>query len=223
MKLAEDEYCRHFKISKEILSSRIRTKKVECVVDNGIKYILFTPNEPIHYDKASEISKEVISPSSHTLTLKSKVTVATILALYHKENAILKRKIVQLETKVDRLTNEKEQLLKDELDKLENFYIAKDRQLKNILELVNNKMISDKKESIVHEVQSYNDFIDDNGNKQELIELKEYLKSLGLKSTKRKAIKKRFLDLQDGDIRIIQQGTGLYLDFSRYDYSDLLA
>lgn len=218
MKLTENEYCKHFKISKELLSSRIRAKKVEFVIENHIRYIL-TSDDTVQNSNSSEISKEVIPSNKHVPTHK-KVTVATVLALYHKENAILKRKIVQLENKVDRLIDEKEQILKDELSKLENFYSAKDRQLKNILELVNNK----NEEIAIHDVESYNEFSDDSGDSEhKLTDLKEHLKWLGLKSAKRKTIKKRFLDLQDSDIRIIKQNGGLYLDFSRYDYSDLFA
>lgn len=223
MKLTEDEYCERFKISKDILSSRIKAKKVESVVEDGIKYIS-TPDKSINSTSRAEPSKEIILSNNHMHAQKSKVTVAMVLALYHKENTILKQKISQLENKIDKLIDEKEQILKDELNKLESFYSAKDRQLKNILELVNNKIVHDNKELTIHEVESYNEFSDDSGNnKQELVELKEYLKLLGVKSAKRKTIKKKFLDLHDGDIRIIEQEGKIYLDFSRYDYSDLLA
>ncbi|MDD5158323.1 hypothetical protein [Sulfurimonas sp.] len=225
MKLTEDEYCKHFKISKELLSSKIRAKKVVCVIENDTTYILASDNSIYKgSNNILETSKDIVLTNNHASTHKAKVTVATVLALYHKENAILKRKIVQLEGKVDRLIDEKEQILKDELNKLENFYSAKDRQLKNILELVNDKMISSDKELTIHDVESYSTFSDDSGeSRHKLIELKEYLKSLGLKSTKRKTIKKKFLNLQNSDIRIITQDGELYLDFSRYDYSDLLA
>ena len=58
--------------------------------------------------------------------------------------------------------------------------------------------------------------------KEELVELKEYLKSLDLKQFQRKAVKKRFLDVYDSDVRIIQKNGKLYLDLQKYDYGDLL-
>lgn len=223
MKLTEDEYCERFKSSKDILSSRIKAKKVESIVEDGIKYIS-TSDKSMNSADRVEPSKEVISSSNHMHAQKSKVTVAMVLALYHKENTILKQKISRLEKKIDRLVDEKEQILRDELNKLESFYSVKDRQLKNILELVNNKVAYENKELTVHEVESCSEFSNDSvNNEHELVELKEYLKLLGLKSAKRKIIKKRFLDLHDGDVRIIEQEGKIYLDFSRYDYSDLLA
>ena len=223
MKLTEDEYCESFKISIDILSSRIKAKKVESIVEDGIKYIS-TSDKSMNSADRVEPSKEVISSSNHMHAQKSKVTVAMVLALYHKENTILKQKISRLEKKIDRLVDEKEQILRDELNKLESFYSVKDRQLKNILELVNNKVAYENKELTVHEVESCSEFSNDSvNNEHELVELKEYLKLLGLKSAKRKIIKKRFLDLHDGDVRIIEQEGKIYLDFSRYDYSDLLA
>ncbi|NPA60339.1 MAG: hypothetical protein GXO30_07780, partial [Epsilonproteobacteria bacterium] len=55
------------------------------------------------------------------------------------------------------------------------------------------------------------------------IELKEYLKTLDLKSYQKKVIKRRFLAVYDSDIRVMQKDGKLYLDFSKYDYSDLLS
>ena len=54
------------------------------------------------------------------------------------------------------------------------------------------------------------------------LELKEYLKTLNLKSYQKKVIKRRFLAVYDSVIRIMQKDGKLYLDFSKYDYSDLL-
>ena len=55
-----------------------------------------------------------------------------------------------------------------------------------------------------------------------LKELRTYLRTRSLKSYQRKVIKKRFLAVHNNDVRIIQQNGKLYLDFSKYDYSDLL-
>ncbi len=151
--------------------------------------------------------------------------MATVLALYQRENKQLKEKILQLEAKIDKLIDDKEQMLRDERDKIEEVYNAKDEQLKNILELINTKlMLEQQPHQTIHEVESYQTKEHlENRDSQQMVELNSYLKSLDMKSSQRKIIKKRFLSVYDSDIRIIQQNGKLYLDFSKYDYSDLLA
>lgn len=219
MKLTIDQYSKKYKMSKEMISSKIRSKKLECIEENGIKYILIpdiqqqpTTQEPI---------KKVTSVQQ-----KQKTTVATVLALYQRENQQLKEKIVQLEEKIDKLIDDKEQMLRDERDKIESLYTSKDEQLKNILELINTKLMIEKEpHQTIHEVESIQHQEEINKTKEDkskIIELREYLKSLDLKSYQRKIIKKRFLAVYDSDVRILQQNGKLYLDFSKYDYSDLL-
>ena len=215
MKLTIDEYCKHFKMSREMIHSKIKTKKLDYTIENGITYITI----PKHFlNKEKEVTKET------TKVIKPKTTVATVLALYQKENTTLKNKIIQLEAKIDKLIDDKEQMLRNERDKIEQLYSKKDEQLKNILELINSKMELEREKTTLHEVETFN-----HEQKTEItyntdtIELKKYLKSLGIKASQRKIIKKRFLDVYDSDIRIIQKDGKLYLNFSKYDYSDLLA
>ena len=134
------------------------------------------------------------------------------ISLYKKENLFLKNKVAQLEEKIDKLIDDKEQMLIDERDKIEDLYSKKDEQLKNILELINAKMQIEAEANTVHEVELYDN----------LIELKTHLKSLGINSHQRKLIKKRFLNIYDSDSRVIHKDGKLYLDFAKYDYGDLL-
>ena len=221
MRLTLDEYCKHFKMSKEMLNSKLKAKKLNYIIENGNTYIIVTRSS-LDKDKRSEIHQ--IKKEQQCKPVKAKTTVATVIALYQKENTSLKEKIMQLEMKIDKLIDDKEQMLRDERDKIEQIYSTKDAQLKNILELVNSKMMLEREHTTVHEIESFTsqeeaEIIDST----KIIELKEYLKTLGIKSSKRRAIKKRFLDIYDSDIRIINQNGKLYLDFSKYDYSDLLA
>jgi hypothetical protein len=110
------------------------------------------------------------------------------------------------------------------MNKIEQVYSAKDEQLKNILELVNAKLMLENRQQSLHEIQNYETIEDTQGreNVSQLIELRDYLRTLDLKSHQRKIIKKRFLAVYDNDIRVLQQNGKLYLDFSKYDYSDLL-
>ncbi|MDY0123600.1 hypothetical protein [Sulfurimonas sp.] len=224
MRLTVDEYCKYFKMSKEMVNSKIRAKKLNYIIEEGKTYIIVTRSS-LERDKREEINEEQKSaPSEETQIIKPKTTVATVLALYQKENNFLKNKIVQLEAKIDKLIDDKEQMLRAERDKIEQIYSSKDEQLKNILELVNKKMKFEQEATTIHEVESFNHHnkIVPPGN-LEIVELKEYLKRLDLKSSQKKAIKRRFLDAYDNDVRVIHKDGKLYLDFSKYDYSDLLA
>lgn len=224
MRLTIDEYCKYFKMSKEMINSKIKAKKLNYIIENGMTYIIVTRSS-LEKEKREEIHQEKnIIPRENTQVVKPKTTVATVIALYQKENRFLKDKIAQLETKVDKLIDDKEQMLRDERDKIEKIYSSKDEQLKNILTLVNKKMRFEKENAAIHEIESFEhqgeaELISD----FDFVELKEYLKSLNIKSSQRKTIKKRFLDAYDNDSRVIHRDGKLYLDFSKYDYSDLLA
>ena len=215
MKLTLSDYSNRFKMSKEMIRSKLREKKLNCVIENGVTYII-TP------ETDDNITKED-TQINQTKSTKPKTTVATIIALYQRENQQLKEKMIQLENKIDKLIEDKEQMLRDERDKIESLYNTKDKQLKNILELINTKLILEQKQQTIHEVEPIEP--EEENKKQQtthIVELREYLKTLDLKPHQRKVIKKRFLASYNGDIRIIKQNGKLYLDFSKYDYSDLL-
>ena len=224
LRLTIDEYCKHFKMSKEMLSSKLKAKKLNYIIENSTTYIIVT-DKAMKEDTEKEptIQKPKTSPSK--ATSKPRTTVATVLALYQRENQQLKDKILPLEDKIDKLIDDKEQMLRDEMQKMEQVYSAKDEQLKTILELVNTKLMMDSTQE-VHEIESIqrtsNEEIEQQKESTKLIELRSYIRTLDLKSYQRKVIKKRFLAVYDSDIRIIQQNGKLYLDFSKYDYSDLL-
>jgi hypothetical protein len=207
MRLTIDEYSKQFKMSKEMINSKLKTKKLNYIIEDGITYIIISQTTTKRETQAPE--------QTPILRSKTKITVATVLSLYQKENTSLKNKILELELKIDKLIDDKEQMLRYERDKIEELYTKKDTQLRNILELINTKILMEKQTSqTVHEIE-----IQEN---DELVELKEHLKSLGIKSHERKIIKKRFLNTYDSDSRIIHKEGKLYLDLFQYDYGDLL-
>lgn len=220
MQLTINEYSKQFKMSKEMISSKLRAKKLNYIIDDSITYILID-------DIPTKEDEKVTLEQEKKLISKPKTTVATVIALYQRENTQLKEKITQLETKIDKLIDDKEQMLRDERDKIEQLYSKKDEQLKNILELVNTKMMLEHQNPTIHEVETVEkeeSSLDIKpGVVSGIVELKEHLKSLNLKSYQRKVIKRRFLSVYDNDIRVVQKDGKLYLDFSKYDYSDLLS
>ena len=216
MKLTVAEYSKYFKMSREMIHSRLRTKKLNYVVEDGVTYIIVE-------DGADLQKSKTVSESQPKKVLKPRTTVGAILALYQRENNQLKEKIKTLEEKIDRLIADKEQMLRDERDKIESLYMSKDEQLKNILELINTKLMLEQKPQTIHEVEPFETKKEEERSEDtHIVELREYLKTLSLKPHQRKVIRKRFLASYDRDIRIIKQNGKIYLDFSKYDYSDLL-
>ena len=238
MRLTLDEYSKHFKMSKEMINSKLRAKKLNYIIEDGVTYIIVTRSsletekrEAIHKEQKekeqSKATKNQEAKEEKKMPQKPKTTVAMVLSLYQKENQHLKEKIAQLEAKIDKLIDDKEQMLRDEMNKIEQVYSQKDEQLKNILELMNTQLLTQRSQTI-HDVETVtaeevaSPKKEKKKKEDEIVELKEYLKSLDLESYQRKIIKKRFLAVYDKDIRIIKQNGKLYLNFSKYDYSDLL-
>ena len=209
MRLTLEEYSKHFKMSKEMIHSKLRAKKLNYIIEDSTTYII-VPKNSLSQEKYLHNEKK----ETHAVA-KQKTTVAMVLRLYQRENQQLKEKIVQLESKIDMLIDDKEQMLRDEMRKIEQVYSDKDKQLKNILELINVQLTSQKEETI-HEIEPL-------PLESQVVELKSYLKTLDIESHQKKVIKKRFLAVYDKDVRIIKQNGKLLLDFSKYDYSDLLA
>lgn len=227
MRLTLDEYSKHFKMSKEMINSKLRTKKLNYIIENGVTYIIISQDSLNNghnsgtYAREKESTLLVQKKAPAPVASKPKTTVAMVLGLYQKENQQLKDKIVQLEAKIDKLIDDKEQMLRDEMSKIEQVYSTKDEQLKNILELVNAQLVSQQTQTI-HEAEPIENSILENTQHEHIVELKNYLKTLEIETYQKKVIKKKFLAAYGSDIRIIKQNGKLYLNFTKYDYSDLL-
>ncbi|QOP40629.1 hypothetical protein [Sulfurimonas marina] len=229
MRLTLDEYAKHFKMSKEMINSKLRAKKLNYIIENGVTYIIVTRSslepqkrEAIHQEKKEQQvqQKKQAQINNAPTPAKAKTTVSMVISLYQKENQQLKDKIAYLEAKIDKLIDDKEQMLRDEMSKIEQVYSKKDEQLKNILELINTKLTIERENETIHEIETIKPI--DKKKETKIVELKEYLKNLDIEPQQRKIIKKRFLSAYGSDIRIIKQNGKIYLDFSKYDYSDLL-
>ena len=215
MRFTVEEYAKAYSISEEMVHSRLRRNRLNYIIEDDTTYIVVPKHQVPH-----------IEPEPAAVPSK-KTTVATVIGLYQKENHYLKLKIKELEAKVDRLINEKEQLLKEERQRIEKVYTDKDTQLKTILELINTKLIQEHAATLsaapIHEITEAS--IEANLEllqKEAPAELKQYLRSLGLKSNERKHIKRRFAEAYGKDSRVLLKNGLFYLDFDRYDYSDLL-
>lgn len=216
MRLSIDEYANRFGLPVETIHTQLRRKELDYRIENGVVYILLA-NAP--------------EP-------KQKTSVGTIIALYQKENQHLKERVAELESKIDKLIDDKEQMLREERSRIERLYQSKDEQLKTVLELINTKLqlsqpkpvgpptqdissvnveIEDELEVPTEQERHYNENV--NPHK---ISLRQYLKNIGLEAQEKRVIKRRFAGAYGSDIRIIQHGGEFYLDLSKFDYSDLL-
>ncbi len=220
MRLTIDEYSKHFKMSKEMIHSKLKSKKLNYIIENAQTYIIVpkSKTDSDMFKTIQEHKKQTKEKSSMSEQSKPKITVATVIELYKRENKALKEKIKELESKIDRLINDKEHMLREERERIEKVYAAKDEQLKKILELINAKLQMERSLGAINntEIQTIE-------TKPRLVELKEYLKSLDLEPQQRKLIKKRFQAVKGADIRVQEQNGKIYLDFSKYDYTDLLS
>ena len=218
MRLSIEEYASRFDLSIATVHDKLRKKELDYSIDEGVVHILLSSTpEP----------KEEQSPT------------ATIITLYKQENMQLKEKIKSLEEKVDRLIDDKEQMLRDERSRIEQVYQNKDEQLKSVLELINTKLklsqptaITDKemayqesdhqKEKTVQNIDA--DPITEQSplDLDQRVSLRKYLKNIGLEPQHKRIVKRRFADAYGSDIRILQHKGEFYLDLSKFDYSDLL-
>ncbi|HEX5623235.1 MAG TPA: hypothetical protein VFX57_02215 [Sulfuricurvum sp.] len=221
MRFNIDEYAKTFKMSKEMIQNKIRTKRLNYIIEGGITYII-VPRSSLSEDKQREIleSTKVSSPGSVSNTTSSKTSVGMIISLYQKENQHLKLKIKELEGKIDRLVNDKEQMLIAERQRIEEIYNTKDEQLKNILEVLSSKLKLSH-QNTVHDVDVTQPNAISMGSTG-VIELKRYLKFIGIGSEERKAVRRRFAERYGSDVRIIQKEGEFYVDLSKFDYTDLL-
>lgn len=217
MRFTIDEYAKTFKMSKEMIQNKLRTKRLNYIIEGGITYII-VPRSSLDEEKRQEIAQSTVSVPSPA---PQKTTVGMIIALYQKENQQLKLKIKELEAKVDRLVNDKEQMLIAERERITEIYTAKDEQLKNLLDVINTKLLLSQSESI-HDVDISTTLPQTPSLPNGLIELKRYLKFIGMASDERKTVKRRFELAYGSDIRVIQKEGEFYVDLSKYDYTDFL-
>lgn len=220
MRFSIDEYAKTFKMSKEIIHNKLKSKRLNYIIEGGITYII-VPRSALSEEKEREIHAAQNTHSSAAApSVATKTNVGMIIALYQKENNHLKLKVKELEAKIDSLVHDKEQMLIAERNRIEEIYTAKDEQLKNILEVLSSKLMLSQN-STIHDVDAtVSNTIPFSSSG--LIELKRYLKFIGIGSEGRKAIRSRFSDRYGSDVRIIQKENEFYVDLSKYDYTDLL-
>ncbi|HZF71563.1 DNA-binding protein [Sulfuricurvum sp.] len=196
----------YFKVSKEAIHNRIRRGSLDCIVDNGVKYVAVETAK-------SNAGTNIVSDSRYTQYIE-------------QENERLREKVDSLEKETSRLRDQREQMLIDERVKVEQIYKERDAQLRSVLHVVATKFLSHvNTDTVMQEgmtVDAINaDIVD--SEIEEWISLKSFLKLKRVKDKEKKQIKRGFeTALKNGDERLIPRGDKIFLNPSKFDYSDLL-
>ena len=222
MRLSIEEYASRFDLPVATVHDKLRKKELDYSIDEGIVRILL-----------SSTPEPQTTPSSSV----------TLMSLYQQENMELKEKINNLEEKIDKLIDDKEQMLRDERSRIEQVYQNKDEQLKSVLELINTKLKLSQPTAIATRINDNDSSYQNNHspsdtsqesidvdpvseqapiNSDQRVSLRKYLKNIGLEAEEKRIIKRKFADAYGSDIRILQDRGEFYLDLSKFDYSDFL-
>lgn len=199
MKLNVAEAAAKFKVSKEAIHNRIRRGTLKSVVENGIKYVLVdepqTPAETKNYD-------------------------TKYYSYIEEENKRLKEKVEKLEGETKTLRDQREQMLIEERDKIENIYKERDLQLQNVLNVVASKFLREvDSQKMINEAISAEVIEEEHSSE---VPLKSYLKLKGVKKERRKKVLKKIAKSPKKDARFIKRDGELFLNPDEFDYDDLL-
>lgn len=206
-KMSVEEAASFFGVSKEAIHNRVRRGSIKSVVEKGVKLVV--------------VDEQAKAPTKRTTTAKSAPNSRHYKYL-EEQNAKLQQRVETLENETRSLRDQKEQMLIDEREKLERIYKEKDEQLKNILQTLSTKLMLNAPIDEVEPIEQGNTFeaeIEED-NTSELVSLKKYLKTLQLSEKKMEKILKKFNKIDDD--RVVRFGKKIYVDPTKYDYSDLI-
>lgn len=191
----------YFSVSKEAIHNRIRRGSLNCIVENGVKYVSV---EAANKNAATNL----VSDNRYTQYIE-------------EENVRLREKVDVLEKETTRLRDQREQMLIDERIKVEQIYKERDAQLRSVLHVVATKFLSHANEEAVMQEAINADVVDT--DIEEWISLKSFLKLKRIKDKEKKKIKNRFESVaEEGDERLSVRDGKIFLNPSQYDYSELL-
>lgn len=203
-KLTIADAAEHFGVSKEAIHNRVRRGSLDCIVENGVKYVAIN-------------DAKTASGSANGMDMRYTQYI-------EQENERLREKVETLEKETSRLRDQREQMLIDERIKVEQIYKERDAQLRSVLHVVATKFLSHAPvEEVMQEAQiaeAINADVIDSGS-HEWVSLKNFLKLKRYKDKDKEIIKKRFKKSLN-ESRISVRDEKIFLNPSLYDYSDLL-
>ncbi|MFZ2889847.1 DNA-binding protein [Sulfuricurvum sp.] len=192
----------YFNVSKEAIHNRIRRGSLDCIVENGVKYVAV--------ESAKSTVSNTVNDNRYTQYIE-------------QENERLREKVDVLEKETTRLRDQREQMLIDERIKVEQIYKERDAQLRSVLHVVATKFLSHaNSDAVMQEADAINADVVDT-DIEEWVSLKSFLKLKRIKDKEKKQIKQRFESaVEEDDERLNVRDGKIFLNPSRYDYSDLL-
>lgn len=201
-KLTIADAAEHFGVSKEAIHNRVRRGSLDCIVENGVKYVAIN---------------DVKASSGVANGMDARYT-----QYIEQENERLREKVDTLEKETSRLRDQREQMLIDERVKVEQIYKERDAQLRSVLHVVATKFLSHAPvEEVMQEAQMAEAINADVIESDEWVSLKNFLKLKRYKEKEKQLIKKRFKKSLN-EPRISVRDEKIFLNPSLYDYSDLL-
>lgn len=209
-KMTIEDAAAYFGVSKEAIHNRIRRGSLKSMIEDGVKLV--------------EINKDASANKTNARRANNS-SDDKYYKLLEDQNASLQNRVQVLEDETRTLRDQKEQMLIEEREKIEQIYKDKDEQLKNILNAISSKFmlgapIEVEQEELIEEshveAEIEEKHIDDTP-----IALKKYLKEIGLSKEKREKIKNKFKKIAKDDGRVITIGKKLYIDPNKFDYSDI--
>ncbi len=208
-KMTVAEASEYFKVSKEAIHNRIRRGTLDCVIEHGTKYVV-----------VGEVKSEPVQTSAGNDKYYSYI---------EQENAALKAKISELEGETRSLREQREQMLIDEKEKIEQIYKERDAQLKSVLQVVASKFLTHQNmDAVIEEAVSaeeppaLDDVIDVVDEEEDMVSLKQFMKLKMYSKKRREKIKARFEKYAFDDERILIKERKMYLKPNHFDYSDLI-
>lgn len=198
-KMTIGDVAEHFGVSKEAIHNRIRRGSLDCIVENGVKYVAVASLK-------NTATANIVSDGRYTQYIE-------------QENERLREKVDVLERETTRLRDQREQMLIDERVKVEQIYKERDAQLRSVLHVVATKFLAHAPIDEVMEEAITADVIEND----EWIALKSFLKLKRYKDKEKKKIKSRFESaVENGDKRLSVREGKIFLNPSAFGYSDLL-
>jgi DNA-binding transcriptional MerR regulator len=212
-KMSVAEAAELYGVSKEAIHNRIRRGSLQSEMVDNQKYVIVD-------DKNTNTtnSRKTTPNRSKTVSADSKY-----YEFLEEQNQSLQKKVDKLEDETRTLRDQKEQMLIDEREKIENIYKEKDEQLKNIINMISSNLMLDNKPNIQESVEAEIETLEVHHSEPDAQEnwtsLSKFLKSNGYKKDKRKKIEKKFAKkANNGDKTILVKKEKCYIDLNRFAY-----
>ena len=202
-------------VSKEAIHNRVRRGSLVAIEIDGVKYVDIDANAKPTASKAKPQARR---------TSTAKAGEEKYYKMLEEQNAQLQTKVEKLEGETRSLRDQKEIMLIQEREKIEQIYKDKDEQLKNILNTISAQFMlgapikAQEEEHLEAEIE-----LPVKEEKEvKLLSLKRFIKENNYSDKKSEKIQQRFKKASKKDDRIIRIGKKFYLDLVKYDYKDLL-